>query len=191
MDAFYASVEQRDNPSLRGKPVMVGGASRRGVVLRRLATRRGRSGCARRCRWREALRRCPQAVVVPPRMDRYAEVSAQVFEHLPPLHAAGGGALARRGLPRRHREPALFGDAGDRRADQGRHPAPSRGSPRRPACAQQVRRQDRQRPREARTGSAALRAASPPSSRRCPSSACGAWVAHPTATPRLATARAS
>jgi DNA polymerase-4 len=79
MDAFYASVEQRDDPSLRGKPVIVGGPSRRGVVC--AASYEARPfGVRSAMPMGEALRRCPQAVVVPVHMDRYKEVSEQVFE---------------------------------------------------------------------------------------------------------------
>lgn len=78
MDAFYASVEQRDDPSLRGQPVLVGGRSRRGVVLAASYEARP-SGARSAMPMGEALRRCPRAIVVPPRMDRYAEVSAEVF----------------------------------------------------------------------------------------------------------------
>ena len=78
MDAFYASVEQRDDPSLRGRPVLVGGGERRGVVA--AASYEARTFGARSAMpMAEAMRKCPQAVVVRPRMDRYAEVSAQVF----------------------------------------------------------------------------------------------------------------
>jgi DNA polymerase-4 len=78
MDAFYASVEELDNPSLRGLPLLVGGASQRGVVA-------AASYAARKFRVHsampmvEARRRCPSAVVVPPRHDRYAEVSGRIF----------------------------------------------------------------------------------------------------------------
>ncbi len=78
MDAFYASVEQRDDPALRGKPVIVGGDSRRGVVaaasyeVREFGVRSAMSMV-------EAKRRCPHAIVVPPQMNRYSEVSADVF----------------------------------------------------------------------------------------------------------------
>ena len=78
MDAFYASVEQRADPSLRGKPVLVGGRSRRGVVLAASYEARP-SGARSAMPMAEALRRCPEAIVAPPRMDRYAEVSAEVF----------------------------------------------------------------------------------------------------------------
>ena len=79
MDAFFASVEQRDDPSLLGKPVLVGGATRRGVVA--AASYEAREfGCRSAMPMAEALRRCPHAVVVPPRGERYGEVSAAVFE---------------------------------------------------------------------------------------------------------------
>jgi DNA polymerase IV len=79
MDAFYASVEQRDNPELRGKPVIVGGPSRRGVVCAasyEVRPFRVRSAMP----MGEAIRRCPHAIVVPVHMARYKEVSTQVFE---------------------------------------------------------------------------------------------------------------
>src|SRR5580658_4269170 len=79
MDAFYASVEERDSPELSGKPVIVGGASRRGVVLAASYAARP-SGVRSAMPMVQALRLCPRAIVVPPRMDRYAEVSASVFE---------------------------------------------------------------------------------------------------------------
>jgi DNA polymerase-4 len=79
MDAFFASVEQRDDPSLLGKPVLVGGPTRRGVVA--AASYEAREfGCRSAMPMAEALRRCPHAVVVPPRGERYGEVSAVVFE---------------------------------------------------------------------------------------------------------------
>ncbi len=75
LDAFYASVEQRDDASLSGRPVIVGG----GVVLaasyeaRRFGIRTAMGG-------RQALRLCPHAVVVQPRMEAYSEASKAVFE---------------------------------------------------------------------------------------------------------------
>jgi DNA polymerase-4 len=78
MDAFYASVEQHDRPELRGLPLIVGGSSNRGVVAAASYEVR-RYGVHSAMPTRQALERCPHAVIVPPRMDRYQEVSAQVF----------------------------------------------------------------------------------------------------------------
>lgn len=79
MDAFFASVEQLDDASLRGKPVIVGGRSGRGVVC--AASYEARPfGVRSAMPMVEAVRRCPQGVVVPPRHHRYAEVSARVFD---------------------------------------------------------------------------------------------------------------
>lgn len=78
LDAFYAAVEQRDHPELRGKPVLVGGSARRGVV----------AACSYESRvfgihsampMAEALRRCPHAIVVRHNMDRYVEASRRFF----------------------------------------------------------------------------------------------------------------
>ncbi|GAB5412984.1 MAG: DNA polymerase IV [Congregibacter sp.] len=77
MDAFYASVEQRDNPDLRGKPLAVGGSAQRGVVA-------AASYEARRCGVKSAMpsvtakRRCPQLIFVRPRFEVYREVSRQI-----------------------------------------------------------------------------------------------------------------
>jgi DNA polymerase-4 len=79
MDAFYAAVEQRDRPELAGQPVVVGGAGGRGVVAAASYEVR-RFGVHSAMPMREALRRCPQAIVVTPRFKRYREVSALVFE---------------------------------------------------------------------------------------------------------------
>lgn len=78
MDAFYASVEQHDHPELKGQPVIVGGASRRGVVC--AASYEARPfGVRSAMPMYEARRRCPEAVVLPVRMSRYKEISMQVF----------------------------------------------------------------------------------------------------------------
>jgi DNA polymerase-4 len=81
MDAFYASVEQRDRPELRGKPVLVGVAERRGVVSAASYEAR-RFGCRSAQPMAVALRLCPHARVVAPRHSHYAAVSARVFEIL-------------------------------------------------------------------------------------------------------------
>jgi DNA polymerase-4 len=78
MDAFYASVEERDRPQLKGKPLIVGGTSGRGVVAAASYAVR-RFGVRSAMPMREALKLCPQAICVTPRMARYKEVSAQVF----------------------------------------------------------------------------------------------------------------
>jgi DNA polymerase-4 len=78
MDAFYASVEEHDNPELKGKPLIVGGTSGRGVVAAASYAVR-RFGVRSAMPIREALRRCPDAICVRPRMARYQEVSAEVF----------------------------------------------------------------------------------------------------------------
>ncbi|HLS78647.1 MAG TPA: DNA polymerase IV [Nocardia sp.] len=75
LDSFYASVEQRDDPSLRGRPVIVGG----GVVL--AASYEAKAfGVRTPMNGARALRLCPDAVVVPPRMSAYAAASRAVFE---------------------------------------------------------------------------------------------------------------
>ncbi len=78
MDAFYASVEEQDRPELKGKPLIVGGIGGRGVVAAASYAVR-RFGVRSAMPMREALRRCPEAVCVRPRMARYKEVSDQVF----------------------------------------------------------------------------------------------------------------
>ncbi len=77
MDAFYASVEQRDNPVLRGLPVAVGGARERGVVAAASYEAR-RFGVHSAMASVTARRKCPELVFVPPRFDVYRAVSAQI-----------------------------------------------------------------------------------------------------------------
>ena len=77
MDAFYASVEQMDNPELQGKPVAVGGGSERGVVAaasyeaRKFGVRSAMSGF-------QARKNCPDLIFVKPRFARYKEISKQI-----------------------------------------------------------------------------------------------------------------
>ena len=81
MDAFFASVEQRDRPELKGKPILVGSRERRGVVAAASYEAR-RFGCHSAMPMAQALRLCPEAVVVTPRGDAYGEASDSVFEIL-------------------------------------------------------------------------------------------------------------
>ena len=77
MDAFYASVEQMDNPQLKGKPLAVGGGGERGVVAaasyeaRKFGVRSAMSGV-------QARRNCPDLIFVKPRFSRYKEISKQI-----------------------------------------------------------------------------------------------------------------
>jgi DNA polymerase-4 len=77
MDAFFASIEQRDNPSLRGRPVLVGGLHRGVVAAASYEARR--FGVRSAMPMQEALRRCPDAFVVAPRHAAYRAVSEQIF----------------------------------------------------------------------------------------------------------------
>src|SRR5438132_6005726 len=77
MDAFYASVEQRDDPRLRGKAVAVGGASKRGVVC--AASYEARPfGVRSAMPMSQARRLCPHAEFLTPRMSHYASIAADV-----------------------------------------------------------------------------------------------------------------
>lgn len=79
MDAFYASVEQRDNPSLRGRPVAVGRAEERGVVAAASYQAR-RFGVKSAMPSVKAMKLCPELVFVPARMDVYRSVSASIHD---------------------------------------------------------------------------------------------------------------
>ncbi|MDY0001333.1 MAG: DNA polymerase IV [Polyangia bacterium] len=86
MDAFFASVEELDDPALGGKPVIVGGTGRRGVVAAASYAAR-RFGVRSAMPTAEARRRCPQGIFLPPRFDRYqalSEVVMSVFDHFSP-----------------------------------------------------------------------------------------------------------
>src|SRR5918993_3840211 len=80
MDAFYASVEQRDNPALRGKPVAVGGdPTMRGVVAAASYEAR-KFGVRSAIPMSRAVRLCPSLVIVRPDMQKYKAVSTQIFQ---------------------------------------------------------------------------------------------------------------
>ena len=76
-DAFYASIEKRDRPELQNHAVIVGGSSRRAVVLTACYIAR-KSGVRSAMPMYQAMKLCPQAVVVPPDMNKYAQVARQV-----------------------------------------------------------------------------------------------------------------
>ena len=82
MDAFYASVEERDNPELHGKPVIVGGnATSRGVVAAANYTAR-KFGIHSAMPTKSAVRLCPSLILLPPRIKHYAEVSRKIHDIL-------------------------------------------------------------------------------------------------------------
>ena len=77
MDCFYAAIEQRDNPELRGKPIGVGGDGRRGVLCTASYEAR-KFGCRAAMPGFKAVELCPQIILVPVRFDVYISVSAQI-----------------------------------------------------------------------------------------------------------------
>jgi DNA polymerase-4 len=88
MDAFYASVEQRDRPELRGRAVIVGGDPKSRGVVSAASYEARKFGVHSAMPMAQAVRLCPQGVVLPVRMDRYAEVSHTIhaiFEQYTPL----------------------------------------------------------------------------------------------------------
>ncbi len=185
LDSFYASVEQRDDPALRGRPVIVGG----GVVL--AASYEAKAyGVRTAMGGRQARRLCPHALVVPPRMSAYSAGQRRGVRGLPRHHADRRTAVGGRGLPRRVRAAPGVGHPGrDRRAAAGcrsatasacrspsASPAPS-SSPRWPAR------------RPSPTGCCWCRpTASWPSCTRCRCAGCGASASRP---PRSCTRTAS
>lgn len=87
MDAFYASIEQRDNPSLKGQPVIVGGTGSRGVVSTASYEAR-KYGVKSAMPIVEARRRCPEGIFMPPDIAKYAKVSEaliSIFEKFSPI----------------------------------------------------------------------------------------------------------
>ena len=107
LDSFYASVEQRDDPDLRGRPLIVGG----GVVLaasyeaKAYGVRTAMGGA-------QARRLCPQAVVVPPRMAAYSAGQRRGVRGVPRHVTAGGADFGGRSVHRRGRAAAHLRDAG-------------------------------------------------------------------------------
>ncbi|HPC93802.1 MAG TPA: DNA polymerase IV [Sedimentisphaerales bacterium] len=88
MDAFYASVEQRDRPELRGKAVIVAGDPKARGVVSAASYEARRFGIHSAMPTAQALRRCPHAILLPVRMERYAEISHEIqliFERYTPL----------------------------------------------------------------------------------------------------------
>ena len=141
LDAFYASVEQRDDPRLLGRPVIVGA----GVVL-------AASYEAKACGVRTAMggtharRLCPQAVVVSPHMSAYAEASKAVFKVFEETSPLVEGLSIDEGLPRRPRARADLGHGdGDRRTAAARGPRGGRSADLGRGGQDQVPRQGRQR----------------------------------------------
>ena len=171
LDSFFASVEQRDDPALRGRPVIVGG----GVVLaasyeaKAYGVRTAMGGV-------QARRLCPHAVVVPPRFDAYTEASRAVFavfDDTTPLVegiSIDEAFLDVGGLRR------CSGRAGrDRRPAARRRPRAGRAGDHGRRRPHQVPRQGRQRRRQARRPAASSRpTASWRSCTRCRSNGCGA-----------------
>lgn len=80
MDAFYAAVEQRDNPSIKGKPVIIGARPGTRGVVSACSYEARKFGVHSAMPISEAYRRCPDGVYLSPRMSRYQEVSAQIME---------------------------------------------------------------------------------------------------------------
>lgn len=81
MDAFYASVEQRDNPDLIGKPIVVGGDPNGRVVVATANYEARELGIHSAMSCYRAKQLCPQAIFIKPRFDAYREVSQQIRSH--------------------------------------------------------------------------------------------------------------
>jgi DNA polymerase-4 len=115
MDAFYASVELLTHPELRGKPMIVGGGGGRGVVLSATYEARAK-GVASAMPMARAKRLCPEAVVLPPSFDSYAQASAgvmEVFRSVTPLVeplSLDEAFLDVRGAARRLGSPRVVGE---------------------------------------------------------------------------------
>ena len=145
MDAFYASVEQRDNPALRGRPVAVGHGAKRGVVA--AASYEARAfGVRSAMPSTTAMRNCAELVFVPPRFEVYRAVSRQIHAIFADYTALIEPLVARRSLSRRDGKPARPADRlGDRQGNSRAHPQGNRPDGLGGHLLQQVPRQARVR----------------------------------------------
>jgi DNA polymerase IV len=80
MDAFYASIEQKDHPFLRGKPLIVGGDPQGRGVVAACSYEARKFGIRSAMPCKRAVKLCPQAIFTPPRMERYVEISSSIME---------------------------------------------------------------------------------------------------------------
>ncbi len=80
MDCFYAAIEQRDNPDLKGKPIAVGGSDKRRGVIATASYEARKYGIKSALATRVAKNKCPRLIIVPPRFSVYKEVSKQIHE---------------------------------------------------------------------------------------------------------------
>ena len=128
MDAFFVSVEELFDPSLKGKPVVVGGRpDERGVVSAASYAAR-KFGVHSAMPLRTAYKLCPQAIFVDGHPERYREYSHQVYAVLASFLAAGGNGVHRRSLSRYDRHRAALRPAAARRSPAARaHEGRDRG----------------------------------------------------------------